>query len=259
MSKADPEPMSTLEAVRAQLAGIVADTDLPDVGVAVAVSTLTPEQAIGHPTRRDFPIVEGKELLVEATVNGARGHAFTDSPRDFAGTLRDVLALPLTSNQNRAIFVATLNATLRSLGMIDASLHCRDDDPEKCAKELAAHVRQKWGDGTVGLIGLNPAIAEALVDAFGPANVRITDLNRKNVGADRFGVTIWDGRTRTEDLIRESRVLVVTGTTLVNGTFDGIRECVQRHGKEYVLYGVTAAGVCALMDWDRLCPYCRSE
>jgi len=248
-----------LEATKVKFARIVEEKGLLDAGVAVSVGALTAEQAIGNPTRRDFPIVEGKERLVEAVVNEAKGHAFTDSPRDFSGTLREVMALPLLSNQNRAVFIAVLNATLRSLGVLEASLHCRDEDPELCAKELAGYVHEKWGRAAAGLIGLNPAIAEALVGVLGPENVRITDLNRKNVGAVKFGVTIWDGKTRMEELIRRSRVVVVTGTVLVNGTFDDIWDQIQRHGKDYLIYGVTAAGVCTLMDWARICPYCRSE
>jgi hypothetical protein len=253
MNAADQTPV--LDEVTARFAKIVAAQHLLDAEVAVRVSTLTPEQAIGQPTRRDFPIVEGKERVIEATFLGARGHAFTDSPQDFSGTLRDVLALPLTSNPNRAVFLAVLNAVMRSLGMIDASLHCKDDDPEKCAKELAAHVQATWGKTTVGLIGLNPAIAEALVAAFGAENVRITDLNPDNVGAVKFGVTVWDGRTRTESLVRESHVVVVTGTTLVNGTFDEIWKWINNFGAGYLIYGVTAAGVCELMGWSRMCPY----
>ena len=256
MSAACQTPV--LEAVTAKFAEIVAAKNLLDADVAVCVSALTAEQAIGHPTRRDFPIVEGKERVIEATFLGAKGHAFTDSPQDFSGTLRDVLVLPLGSNQNRAVFLAVLNAVLRSLDVLEASLHCRDEDPEKCAKELAAYVHEKWGTTRVGLIGLNPAIAEALVRTLGAENVRITDLNRENVGADKFGVTVWDGRTRTEALVRESRVLIVTGTTLSNGTFDGIWEWIDSSGVNYLLYGVTAAGVCELMGWPRMCPYARS-
>ena len=252
-------PTRVLEVAKDRFAEIVSEKGLLDAQVAVSVSALTAEQAIGRPTRRDFPIVEGKERLVEARVSDTKGHAFTDSPSDFSGMLRDVLALPLSSNQNRAVFVAVLNATLRSLGMLEASLHCRDDDPETCAKELAGRVHQKWARATVGLIGFNPAIAEARAGVLGSENVRITDLNRKNIGTVKFGVTIWDGKTQTEELIRQSRVVIVTGTTLVNGTFDSIWDWIHRHGKDYLIYGVTTAGVCTLMGWDRICPYSRSE
>ena len=247
-----------LEAAKVKLAEIVAARGLLDAGVAVLVTPLTAEQAIGRPTRRDYPIVEGKERLVEATFRGAKGHAFTDSPQDFSGTLRDVMALDLSSNHNRALFIAVLNAALRSLGMIETSLHCRDDDPEKCARELARHVHDKWGKVNIGLVGFNPAIAEALVESFGVDNVRITDLNRKNIQAVKFGVSIWDGRTQTEELIRRSDLVLVTGTTLVNGTFDSVWSWIQGYGKDYLIYGVTGAGVCRLMDWSRICPYSRS-
>ena len=110
-----------LEAAKAKLAEIVEGKGLLDAEVTVSVSGLTPEQAIGRPKRRDFPIIEGREQLVEATVNGAKGHAFTDSAQDFRGTLRDVLATSLSSNRNRAEFVAVLNAViLLLLDMNDA-------------------------------------------------------------------------------------------------------------------------------------------
>lgn len=259
--------LRAIEAARSRFAEIIGAKGLLDVEVAVRVSALTAEQAIGHPTRRDYPIIEGKEVVVEAIVNGAKAHAFTDTPRDFGGTLRDILALPLASNDERAVFLATMNATLRSLGMLDATLHCRDNDPEKCAAEIVRHVGERLseasighkGEGNVGLIGLNPAIAEALVKAFGPARVRMTDLNPKNIGTERFGVTIWDGRTQTRQLIEQSAVVIVTGTTLVNGTFDAIRGETLARGKQLLPFGVTAAGVCKLLGWDRICPYARCE
>ncbi len=250
-------PARVLETARQEFAGIVTDRGLLDTEVAVSVSVLTPEEAIGRPTRRDFPILEGVERVIEARISGARGHAFTDAPRDFHGTARDVLALPLSSTGNRAVFIATLNAVLRLLGLLETSVHCKDDDPDKCAKEVAAFVRAKWGKVNVGLIGLNPAIAEALINTLGEDRVRITDLNPKNVRSVKFGVTVLDGRTETEALIRWAHGIVLTGTTLVNGTFDDIWDSIQRHGKDYLIYGVTAAGVCTLMDLNRMCPYGR--
>ena len=247
-----------LEAARVKFAEIIAGKGLLDTSVTVSVTPLTAEQAIGRPSRRDYPIVEGKERVVEATCLGARGHAFTDSPQDFRGTLRDVLALELSTSHDRAAFIAVLNATLRSLGVIETSLHCRDEDPEKCAKELAGYIDDKWGKVPVGLVGFNPAIAEALVGSFGSENVRITDLNPKNVHAMKFGVTVWDATTQTEELIRQSRVVLVTGTTLVNGTFDQIWDWIHSYGRDYLIYGVTGAGVCELMNWNRMCPYGRS-
>jgi uncharacterized protein (DUF4213/DUF364 family) len=250
---------SVLEVTRERFHEMVADAGLLKTGVSVLAKPLTPEEAIGTPGRRDFPIITGKERVVEAAVLGAKGHAFTDSPREFTGTLKDVLELDLDSNQNRAIYIATLNATLNYLGMATGTLHCKDDDPEKCAADIASTLVERYGKVRVGLIGLNPAIAERLAEVFGVDRLRITDLNNDNIGKRRFGVEVWDGKDRTEDLIDASDVIVVTGTTLVNGTFDRIRDRIESRGKAYVVFGVTTAGVSSLTGIERICPYGRSE
>ncbi len=229
-----------------------------DVETSVLAKTLTAAEAIGTPGRRDFPIVIGKERLVEAMVEGAKGHAFTDSPYEYLGTLKELLNLELATNQNRAIFVATLNAVLRHLQMVDATVHCKDDDPETCAGEIAKYILQKYGRVFVGLIGLNPAIAERFADTFGADRVLITDLDCDNIGTNRFGVKIWNGNDRTTDLIEASDMIVLTGTTLVNGTFDFVWNRIQDLQKEYLVYGVTASGVSKLMGIDRICPCGRN-
>lgn len=255
MSKHAEAPI--LEETRARFRGIVEEHRLLDLPVSVSATPLTPEEAIGTPGRRDFPIVTGRERVVEADVLGAKGHAFTDSPVDFAGSLEEVLNLELATHRSRAVFVATLNAVLRHLGMVRATVHCKDEDPESCAKEIASTLLERHGEAQVGLIGLNPAIAERLVEAFGPTRVRISDLDAKNIGSRQFGVEIWDGNDRTEDLIAVSDVVLVTGTTIVNGTFDGIWQQIRTRKKDYLLYGVTTAGVSELLGLQRICPYGR--
>jgi uncharacterized protein (DUF4213/DUF364 family) len=249
---------SVLENSKNQLAEIVAKNRLLDAQVSVLVKTLTPEEAIGVPGRRDFPIILGKERVVEAEVLGAKAHAFTDSPGEFVGNLKEVLNLPLTSNRERSIYVATLNATLKYLNLIENAIHCKDEDPERCGKEIASQLLKKLGKVKVGFIGLNPAIAENLIENFGAENVRITDLNKQNVNASKYGVKVWDGNKMTEELIKESDVILITGTTFVNGTFDSIVHSVRHYKKDYLIYGVTGAGICKLMGFNRICPYSRT-
>ena len=243
-----------LERVKLQFAEILEREHLSETEVAVRVVPLTPEEAIGRPERRDFPIIVGKERVIEAILLGTRGQAVTDSPEEYTGTLSEIVELDLSANQKRAVFIAALNATLAHLGLVGGTVHCKDEDPERCAVEIAATISERFGDVTVGLIGLNPAIAERLVGEFGPSNVRITDLARDNVGKRKFGVEVWDGSDRTADLVAASDVVVLTGTTLVNATFDGIWHQVQALGKRYLVYGITAAGVCHLLDMERICP-----
>jgi uncharacterized protein (DUF4213/DUF364 family) len=250
---------SILENSKAQFAEIVAKHRLLDTQVSVLVKTLTPEEAIGEPGRRDFPIILGKERVVEAEVLGARAHAFTDSPGEFVGDLKGVLDLPLASNRERSIYVATLNATFKYLNLIENTIHCKDEDPERCGKEIASQLLKRCGKVRVGFIGLNPAIAENLTKTFGMENVRITDLNKQNVNSLKFGVMIWDGGGMTKELIKQSDIILITGTTIVNGTFDAIMQGVRNDRKDYLIYGVTGAGICHLMGLNRICPYSRNQ
>ena len=250
---------SILTNARIKLRDIIAKNELSEVRVSVLVKTLTPQEAIGEPGRRDFPIIIGKERVIEAQVLTARAHAFTDSPGEFIGKLREILDLSLASNRERAVFIATLNAVLKYLNLTEKTVHCKDEDPERCAKEIASHILEKWGKARIGLIGLNPAIAESLVSTFGKENVNITDLNKENISSVKFGVGIWDGNEMTEELIKQSDVVIITGTTLVNGTFDRIMNDIQNHRKDYLIYGVTCAGICSLTGQSRICPYGRND
>ncbi len=249
--------LNALAAARAEFERICEKRDLLGADVTVLVKTLTPEEAIGTPGRRDFPIVVGKERVVEAEFGGAKAHAFTDAPKEFIGQLGKVISMPLVDSGSRAVFIATMNAVLKHLGIIQTTLHCKDEEPEQCAKEIAAQIREKWGAKTVGLIGLNPAMLEALSSTFGPENVRITDLNRQNIGSLKYGVQVWDGAAMTERLAMESDLVLLTGTTLVNGTFDGIWKALCEYEKAYLIYGVTSAGICHITGLNRICPYGR--
>ena len=246
-----------LEMVRAQFDKIVQENHLKDSNISVLVKALSPEEAIGVPGRRDFPIVAGKERVVEADFQGAKAHAFTDTPREFIGNIDDVISMSLSNNGERAIFIATMNAVLKKLSIIETTLHCKDEEPERCAVEIATYIRNIVGSKKVGLIGLNPAILEAFSTTFGTENVHVTDLNRFNVGSVKFGLTVWDGNTMTEKLVQESDMVLVTGTTLVNGTFERIWGAIQKYNKDYLIYGVTSAGVCSLAGLNRICPYGR--
>jgi len=250
---------SVLENSKIQLIEIVTKNRLLDAHVSVLVKTLTPQEAIGEPGRRDFPIILGKERVVEAEVLGVKAQAFTDSPGEFVGDLKGVLNLPLTSNRERSIYVATLNAILKYLNLIENTIHCKDEDPERCGKEIASQLLKRWGKVKVGFIGLNPAIAENLIETFGSENVRVTDLNKQNIHSFKFGVKVWDGNEMTEELIKQSDVILITGTTFVNGTFDHLMRCIENHRKDYLIYGVTGAGICKLMGLNRICPYSRNQ
>lgn len=232
---------------------IISEHNLGNAVVQVKVGTLTVQQAIGSPTRRDFPLIEGREVMIEAEFQGSFGQAFTDRPHDFTGSINEVLELDMSINDNRAVYIATLNAVLAHLGMVTGVRHCHDEEPEECAVKMAKHILQKSGQVKLGMIGLQPAILDNLVKTLGTENVRCTDLNLKNVGTIKYGAEIWDGRTDTGRLVDWSDLLLVTSSTIVNNTYDAISDQAASQGKHLINFGVTGAGVSALLGLERLC------
>ena len=244
-----------IQQVKGKFSELVTRYQLGKQKVRVRVKTLSPKQAIGSPRRQDFPILEGREVIVEAQFNESFGQAFTDRPQDFSGTINELFNLNLDTSGNRAIFIASLNAITSSLNITSGVRHCRDDEPERCGLQIASDLKKRLGDIKIGMIGLQPAILQNLSQSFGTQNVRCTDLNPKNIGSNRFGIKIWDGKTDTTKLINWCEFLLVTSSSLTNGTFDDIyRESISA-GKRLILFGITGAGVCALTGLERICPF----
>jgi hypothetical protein len=231
----------------------VHELDLGEEDVQVIVATLSAQEAIGNPDRDDYALLEGKEVMIEAQFQGGFGQAFTDQPQGFQGQLKGVLELNLGTKHNRAILIATLNAVMAHLGMVTGTRHCRDKEPEECASEITKNLLGRFGKITVGLVGYQPAILAHLVEGFGVDNVRCSDLNPKNVTSKKFGVEILNGKEATHKLIQGSDLVLVTSSTMVNNTFDGIQQEALALGKRLITFGVTGAGMSALMDVERLC------
>jgi uncharacterized protein (DUF4213/DUF364 family) len=242
-----------LKELKEKLGTIAVEHRLEDAAVRVNIGTLSVERAIGSPTRREFPLLQGKEVMIEAESRGSYGQAFTDRPHSFAGSLRDVLALTLETNEDRAVFVATLNAVAAHLGLVTGTRHCRNEEPEECAAEMAQRLLAEAGRVKIGLIGLQPAILDNLVRTFRPDNVRCTDLNPDNIGAVKYGTEILDGKQKTKELVDWCDIVLATGSTIVNGTFDEIRKQAVSRQKRLVLFGVTGSGAAALAGLEVLC------
>lgn len=245
-------PKPAIELFRERLKEELGGRSLDDAEVLITVKPLTPQEAIGNPQRRDYPIIKGKERVIEAVILGSKGQAFTDAPAGISARFGEILEMPLGTSRERAIFLATANAVLAHLRLVKGTIHCKDEEPEECATEVARKAKG-LGLKRVGLIGLNPALAEALIKSFGQKNVRISDLNPDNIDKIISGVEIVNGRDQMAGLIRLSDLIIATGTTLANGTYDDIHDIIQSQGKRLILYGITAAGFCALMGVDRWC------
>ena len=247
--------MTLLQKAKEKLTALADKHLLLSEQVSVRAKPLSPEQAIGRPKRKDFPIIKGKEVMIQAEFREHFGQAFTDNPGDFQGSLQDVLNLSLDNNFHRAIFISTLNAVTQYLGLSEGTQHCKDDAPEKCAEELADKILREYGSIKVGLIGYQPAMLENLANALGSRNLKVTDLDLERIGTTKHGIEIWDGEQDTEKLIQQSDLVLATGSTIVNSSTDEILKLVKQHGKEYILFGCTIAGIASLLGLKRYCPY----
>lgn len=247
-----------LEEAKEKIKSVIKEKGVILHDAPVKVRPLSPVEAIGKPKMQDLPILKGKERVVEASISSFKGHAFTDSPGSFDGSLSDVLELDLSSNFKRAVFISVLNAVCCQLGIVQRPLHCKDKEPHECGEYLANKIFYYSPRGKVGLIGLNPAIASPLVDAFGKKFVMISDLNPDNIGKEKFGVKVKDGNTDNEEIIQKCKTLLVTGTTLANGTIDQIIKWIGEYQRDYWVYGITACGVSRLLDLKHVCPFARS-
>jgi len=210
----------------------------------VSARTLTPQEVIGKPERNDFPLLKGKEVMLQADFKGSLGQAFTDMPGNYSGILNEIFDISLDDNFERAIFISTLNAVLRYLNYISKTVHCKDKEPGECAAHLVDYVKERFGNPRVAFIGMQPAMVEALAANF---KIRVTDLNPNNVGQQKWGVLIEDA-AHTKEILSWADVILATGTTVVNDTLTPL--LIE---KPIIFYGVTIAGVAYLKGYEQYC------
>ena len=244
--------------LRSELLRLTVDFGLGAEEVVVT-TPLTPTEAIGNPEDRDYPIITGRETMLQAVVRDAAGQAFTDMAGEYSASVQEIANMPLTNNFRRAVFVATLNAVVRYAGLVDVSRHCKDEAPRRCAEEVGTWIAERFGfedesltpnnDLRILIVGFQPRLIERMAASY---HVRVTDLDAANVGREHFGATVHDA-AHTPELLDWCDLALVTGTTLANGT---IAPFVQRAqtGLPTVFYGVTISGAARLLGLDHVCP-----
>ena len=225
---------------------IVEGNSLMQEEVEVRVRPLKAEEAIGKPSIGDYALLKGREVMVEAVFKGYRGQAFTSTPRSFSGSLREVFDLDLSNPWNRTVFIAVLNAVMAYLGLVDRTVHCRNDYPLVCGRELSMHLRER-GASRVGLIGYQPAMLKSLVESG--FRVRAADADPDNIGKVKFGVEI-EAPDTDEDIISWSEASLVTGSVLVNGSLDNV---IAKYRDKIILYGVSCAAPAKILGLKRWC------
>ncbi|MBN2569623.1 MAG: hypothetical protein JXB42_09365 [Deltaproteobacteria bacterium] len=234
------------EIIRDKLLRLILGKNFESEDIRIVAKVLTPEEAIGNPEHDDYPLQKGKERLMQAEFRGSFGQAFTDMFGNYQSTLSEVLSMDLSNNFRRAIFVSSINAVARHLNMVDNTVHCKNEEPKRCADKLVRHIKDHYGSPKIFLGGLQPRMLEALSSVF---DVRVTDLDSENIGKKKFGIMV-ESPDRGKEHMRWCDIALVTGTTLTNNTiadFDG--------GKPVIFFGVTIAGPARLLGLNHFCPF----
>ncbi len=184
--------------------------------------------------------------MMLAEFKGSYGQSFTDMFGGYEGPISRIMDVPLDNNFSRSIFIATINAVMRHLQMIDKTMHCKDKGPKTCSKELVSYIKKEYDAPRIAMVGLQPRMLEALSKEF---QVRVTDLDEENIGRKKFGITI-DSPEQTEANLTWCDVALVTGTTLVNDTIDAFKI-----EKPTIFFGVSIAGPAHFLGLTHFCPY----
>jgi hypothetical protein len=234
------------EIIKKEFLKLVNEKGLQGERVVIRATPLSTEQAIGNPEDRDYPLVVGVERLMQAEFRGALGQAYTDMYGDFSGTLSEIMEMDLKNNFRRAILIASLNAVMRHLGLITKTVHCKDNQPRECSYELARYIGENYGQPKVAMAGFQPRMVEALAKNF---ELRVTDMDRDNIGKEKFGAKIYDP-SHTKENLNWCDIALVTGSTIVNNTLAQFRI-----SKPVIFYGVSITGAAKLLGLSHFCPF----
>lgn len=230
---------------------LVRENGLWEEEVTVTGKILNDEEAIGTPDRRDFPLLTGKESLMEARFRDSLGQAFTDQPGPFTGSLGTIIEEAGLSNHHRAVFISALNAVTAHLKGTAGTVHCRDNQMESCACDLAIHLKGKKIRPRVALVGYQPSMLQKLSSLY---PVRVLDLDGDKIGTSRYGITVESGREKRDEALDWCDIILCTGSTVTNGTLpDYLGD------KPILFYGTTLSGTAELMGLPRFCPRSTTE
>lgn len=233
--------------IREKLSEIIARQGLGGQAVVVRANPLSPTQAIGNPEDADYPLLKGKEVMIQADFMGSAGHAFTDMAGNFQGTLDEIISMELNNNFRRAVFISTLNAVMKHLGLVDKTTHCRDDEPRQCSLQLAKAIGEKYGHPRIAFVGFQPGMIRALAEKY---ELRVTDMDAGNIGTEKSGIVIG-GPEKTKENLEWCDIALVTGTTAANGTLGDFLGL----DKPVLFYGVTISGTAKLLGLDVFCTF----
>lgn len=234
--------MDLYEKLREALRDEIQKHNLSGQNISIRCKALSASEAIGKPEHNDYPIIKGKEVMVEAVFEGAKGQAFADEFENADYLVDDLLKIRLNSNKRRASFISGLNAVFRYLNICDKTIHCKDAEPKECAD----HLNKAIGSlNNVLLVGYQPRFFEMLASHY---NLRVVDLDQDNIGSNISGVVI-ESPEMTPNAINWCDLIFATGSTVVNGTITNFLN----QDKPAIFYGVTISAAAKILNLNTYC------
>ncbi len=96
--------MNLYEKLKEALGKEIQKHGLSGQNISVRCRVLSVKEAIGKPEHDDYPLIKGREVMVEAVFKGAKGQAFTDEFQNADFPVDNLLQMALNSNRERSVF-----------------------------------------------------------------------------------------------------------------------------------------------------------
>ena len=236
--------MKVYEILKDQFQKYIKENRLESGEVIIKAKPLTPEEAIGNPEDKDYPLITGRERMMQAEFRNTFGQAYTDMFGNYSGKLQDIATMEISNNFRRAIFIASLNSVMRYLGLIDKTTHCKDNEPRECGLKLVDYVAEKYGNPKIAMVGFQPRLVESLAKKF---EIKVTDLDHANINTEKYGLTV-QSPLKTREHVEWCDLIVSTGSTIVNDTIGDFLV-----GKPAIFYGITVSGAAKILGLENFC------
>ncbi len=234
--------MNIYNLIKNDLRKTAEENNLLNEKISVKCRALSVKEAIGDTEHDDYPIVKGKEVMVQADFKGSKGQAFSDEFETKEYTVKEIIELELDNNKNRASFISSLNAIYRHLEKCDKTIHCKDNEPLECAKKLDEIISPY---GKILLIGFQPRFCEYISSK---KELRVLDIDKDNIEKNKFGVIV-ESPEKLEEAIDWCDMISATGSTIVNGT---IEEFIDAE-KPKIFYGITISAAASILNLKTWC------
>ena len=183
------------------------------------------------------------EYRVTASFRGTKGEAYTETPENFEGSLKEAISIPPSENGIDARTVAAINAVMCHLGYCAGTFPTDFDERRLYSEALFGYVLDNYGKKNIVLIGYDGYLVKKMVSD--ECDFWTLDRDPDNISQDRFKhVVVNSGRFNREACFAWGKIFIITGSTLCNGTIVQYLE----QGKNLLFYGITCAGTARLLN-----------